>query len=73
MQTLMDSKHLADQKMLDLHYEKVVPLPMSGEAEVGSGGDQHIRNILTDRNEKGAVKSPLLTNILGVKCLKKTQ
>lgn len=35
----MDSKHLADQKMLDLHYEKVVPLPMSGEAEVGSGGD----------------------------------
>lgn len=65
MQTLLDSKHLADEKMLDMHYEKVVSLPMSGEAEVGSGGDQPSRNILTDRNEQGAVKSPLSYNYFG--------
>lgn len=65
MQTLMDSKHLADEKMLDMYYQKSLSLPLSGEAEVGSGGDQPIRNILTDRNEKGAVKSPLSYNHFG--------
>lgn len=65
MQTLLDSKHLADEKMLDLHYEKAVSLPVQGEAETGSGGDQPFRNIPADRNEQGAVKNPLSYNHFG--------
>lgn len=65
MRTLLDSKHLADEKMLDLHYEKVVSLPVPEEVETGSGGDQPVRNIPADRNEQGAIKSPLPYNHFG--------
>jgi|SRR5690606_31006132 len=34
----------ADCKMLAMNYDKVVPLPVSGEAETGSGVDQPGRN-----------------------------
>ena len=65
MQTFLDSKHLADEKMLDLHYEKAVSLPVPGEAETGSGGDQPVRNTPADRNGQGAIKSPLSYNHFG--------
>ncbi len=59
MQTLLDSKHLADEKMLDLQSEKILPLVKAGEAETGSGGDQPVRNILSDDwNGQGAPKEP---------------
>jgi hypothetical protein len=61
----LDSKHLADEKKLDLHYEKVVSLPVPGEVETGSGGDQPSRNTPANRNEQGAIKSPLSYNHFG--------
>lgn len=54
MQTLQDSKHLADEKMLDLQHENVVSLITTGEAETSSGGDQLVRNNLFDWNGQGA-------------------
>ena len=60
MQTLMESKHLADEKMLDLQSEKVLPLLSAGEAETGSGGDQPVRNNFADDwNGQGAPEEPL--------------
>lgn len=35
-----DSLHLAKEKLLADQYQKVVPLPLSGEMETGSAGDQ---------------------------------
>lgn len=55
MQTLLDSKYLADEKMLDLQSDKIVPLLEAGKAETGSGGDQPVRNNLSDDwNGQGA-------------------
>src|SRR5690606_3529290 len=63
MQTLIDSKHLADEKMLDLQSEKILPLLKAGEAETGSGGDQPVRNILSDDwNGQGALNEPQYQN-----------
>jgi transposase InsO family protein len=63
MQTLNDSKHLADEKMLDLQSEKIVPLLEAGKAETGSGGDQPVRNNLPDDwNGQGAPNEPLNPN-----------
>ena len=63
MQTLLDSKHLADEKMLDLQSEKIVPLLETGKAETGSGGDQLVRNSLSDDwNGQGAPSEPLNQN-----------
>lgn len=59
MQTWVDSKHLAIEKMLDLQHQNFVNLPLSSEVETGSGGDQPVRNNLTDRNDQGALTSPL--------------
>ena len=50
--------------MLDTLYQKDVPLLLTGEAETGSGGDQLVRNILSDWNGQGGANSPhFLTNI----------
>ena len=62
MQTCLDSKHLADEKMLDLQFQNFVNLPLSSEAETGTGGDQPVRNSLADRNDKGAETGPFTTN-----------
>jgi len=40
------------------NYKKVLPLPLSEEADTGSGGDQPARNILTECNGKGERKFP---------------
>lgn len=64
MQTLLESKHLDDEKMLDLQKENFVTLSKPREAEAGNGGDQPARNTLADRNEEGA-KSPLPNNHFG--------
>lgn len=59
MQTLIDSKHLADEKMLDLQSEKTLTLVKAGEAETGAGGDQPVRNNLSDDwNGQGALNEP---------------
>lgn len=63
MQTLLDSKHLADEKMLDLQSHNIVPLLEAGKAETGSGGDQPDRNNLSDDwNGQGAPNEPLNQN-----------
>ncbi|SHI53017.1 hypothetical protein SAMN04487911_14723, partial [Arenibacter nanhaiticus] len=63
MQTLLDSKYLADEKMLDLQSDKIVPLLEAGKAETGSGGDQPVRNNLSDDwNGQGAPNEPLNQN-----------
>ncbi len=63
-QTWNDSLHLTKNKMLDTLYQKDVSSFLTGEAETGSGGDQLVRNILSDWNGLGAPKSPhFLTNI----------
>lgn len=63
-QTWNDSLHLTKNKMLDTLYQKDVPSFLTGEAETGSGGDQLVRNILSDWNGLGGAKSPqFLTNI----------
>jgi transposase InsO family protein len=59
MQTWIDSLHLAKDKMLDALCQKDLSLPVSGEAETGSAGEQPARNILTDWNGQGADNSPL--------------
>lgn len=58
MQTWNDSLHLAKDKLLSNHYQNVVSLPLSGEVETGSAGEQPVRNNLTDWNGQGGLKSP---------------
>lgn len=65
MQTFLDSKDLAREKMLDLQHESVVNLVLSEETEAGNGGDQPARDTLTDRNEQGALVGPLSSNHFG--------
>jgi hypothetical protein len=63
-QTWNDTLHLTKNKMLDTLYQKDVSSILTGEAETGSGGDQLVRNILSDWNGQGGTKSPqFLTNI----------
>lgn len=63
-QTWNDSLYLTKNKMLDTLYQKDVSSLLTGEAETGSGGDQLIRNILSDWNGQGGTKSPhFLTKI----------
>ena len=70
MQTWGDSLHLAKEKMLTNHFQNDVSLPVSDQAETGSGGDQPARNNLTDWNGQGDQKSPLLPWIIpGVNAL----
>jgi hypothetical protein len=70
MQTWGDSLHLAKEKMLTDHFQNDVSLPVSDQAETGSGGDQPARNNLTDWNGQGDQKSPLLPWIIpGVNAL----
>jgi transposase InsO family protein len=70
IQTWEDSLHLAKEKMLTNHFQNDVSLPVSDQAETGSGGDQPARNNLTDWNGQGDPKSPLLPWIIpGVNAL----
>lgn len=70
IQTWEDSLHLAKEKMLTNHFQNDVSLPVSDQAETGSGGDQPARNNLTDWNGQGDQKSPLLPWIIpGVNAL----
>lgn len=62
MQTFLDSLHLAKEKMLTTHYQNVVPLPLSGEAEAGNAEEQPARNSLTDWNGQGAEMPPSKTD-----------
>lgn len=58
MQTWHDSLHLANDKLLSNHYQNVVSLPLSGQEETGSAGEQPVSNNLTDWNGQGGQKSP---------------
>ena len=64
MQTWNDSLHLAKEKLLSNLYQNVVSLPLSGEVETGSAGEQPARNNLTDWNGQGGPKSPF--NLLSI-------
>ncbi len=64
MQTWKDSLHLAKEKLLSNHYQKIVPLPLSDETKTGSGGDQPERDNLIDRNEIEGNKNPSLLKII---------
>jgi hypothetical protein len=70
-QTWKESLHLAKNKMLDTLFQKDVNLNLTGEAETGSGGDQPVRNNLSDWNGQGGPNSPLTSlNILRENALK---
>lgn len=58
MQTWKESLYLAKEKLLSNHYQNVVSLPLSGEGETGSAGEQPVSNNLTDWNGQGGRKSP---------------
>ena len=58
MQTWKDSLHLTKEKLLETHYQNFIPLPVSGEVETGSAGEQPASNSLTDWNGRGDVKIP---------------
>ena len=63
-QTWNESLHLTKNKMLNNHYQNLVNLDLTREAETGSGGDQPARNILPDWNENGGHFSPQLSRII---------
>lgn len=54
METFMDSKPLAKEKDTTGLFGQTTNLAVSGEAETGSAGEQPVRNILTDENDKAA-------------------
>lgn len=64
MQTWNDSLHLAKDKLLSNHYQNVVSLPLSGEVETGSAGEQPVRNSLTDSNGQGGQNPPFENMII---------
>jgi hypothetical protein len=58
MQTWRESIHLAKEKLLDTLNENFISLPLSGEVETGSAGEQPASNNLTDWNGQGGIKTP---------------
>ncbi len=59
MQTWNESLYLAKEKLLSDHYQNVVSLPLLGERETGSAGEQPASDNRTDWNGQGGLKSPL--------------
>jgi hypothetical protein len=49
----------------------IVHLPLSDEADTGSGGDRPWRNNLTNGNRTGSASSPILFFYSNCSCLKK--
>jgi len=64
VQTWISSINLAKEKLLDTHYQNFVSLPLSDETETGSGGDQPVRDNLTDWNGQRGQISPLVPMII---------
>jgi hypothetical protein len=60
MQTWMDSIHLAKDKLLSSQYQNFVSLPLSGEVETGSAGEQPASNNPTDWEWSRGTKIPLI-------------
>ena len=58
MQTWRESIHLAKEKLLDTLNENFISLPLSGEVETGSAGEQPASNNLTDWNGQEGIKTP---------------
>ncbi|KAA6314382.1 hypothetical protein EZS27_034998, partial [termite gut metagenome] len=58
MQTWMESIHLAKDKLLSSQYQNFVSLPLSGEVETGSAGEQPASNNPTDWNGQGDKNPP---------------
>jgi hypothetical protein len=58
MQTWKDNFDLIREKLLSNQYQNIVSLPLSDEKETGSGGDQPVRDNLTDWNSFGGVIPP---------------
>lgn len=71
MQTWKDSLNLTREKLLSNQYQNIVTSPMSDEKETGSGGDQPVRDNLTDWNSFGGVNSPNLPQIIPVENISK--
>ena len=66
MLTWNESLHLAKEKLLNNQCLNFISLPLSDQTEPGSGGDQPVRDNLTDRNRDGNQPVPILYNpILG--------
>lgn len=64
MQTWEDSLHMAKEKLLNNQFQKILSLSLSDKTGTSTGGDQQVRDNLTDWNCHGASKSPLLTWII---------
>jgi hypothetical protein len=63
-QTWNESLHLAREKILNNQCQNYVPLPLSGEVETGSAGEQPVRNSPSDWNGHGGQKSPQFPMII---------
>ena len=63
MQTWKDSLHLTKEKLLETHYQNFISLPVSGEVETGSAGEQPASNNLADWNGLGNENSPISKTI----------
>ena len=64
MQTWKDSLHLTQEKLLETHYQNFIPLPVSGEVETGSAGEQPASNNLADWNGLGENIPPNFQEII---------
>jgi len=58
LQTWDDSLHLAVEKLVSNQYQNDVTLQVSDETEAGSGGDQPVRDNLTDWNGQPGNNNP---------------
>ncbi|KAA6308496.1 hypothetical protein EZS27_039849, partial [termite gut metagenome] len=62
MQTWNETLHLAKDKLLNNQYQNFIPLPLSGEEETGSAGEQPVSNNLIDWNGQGGQNPPYNQN-----------
>lgn len=58
LQTFLDSKAIAKSKNINELFDKSDNFKLPGEAETSSAGEQLVRNIQVDGNEKGAENLP---------------
>ncbi|KAA6330866.1 hypothetical protein EZS27_020473 [termite gut metagenome] len=56
--------HLAKDKLLNNQYQNLISLPLSGQEETGSAGEQPVSNNLIDRNGQGGQNPPHNQNFI---------
>ncbi|KAA6349646.1 hypothetical protein EZS27_002974 [termite gut metagenome] len=62
IRTWNETLYLAKNKLLNNQYQNFIPLPLSGQEETGSAGEQPVSNNLIDWNGQGGQNSPYNQN-----------